>query len=527
MAGLIDNQPWQYQPDGIGRGLSHLSDALDSVLARRQAEELQARQLKQQRDLAAIDDARLQQQADQTWAHQQAEEERLRAHDQQESADKASSRGLAAAPHVQAALDSGDEGAARMFGKFGGIDVSPQMEAPPSGKEEVDRLLTPPAAQAPEPQPLGIGAMGAPVDMLAALRMRQPTSPPPQGQPAPEDDPLANMPPVGQAPPVMPAMVPPPPKPTGRYSLTMPGQDPIEYDPQAQRRRAVERGGQLATDLAPIGEGATSPYDQRALQTVQAMAKTGAFKTPDEALKARTDLAKFYELQAEENRRASINASGKVAAFSKPDTGRRLDLNSLRSEMKDWRQTSQWSKLQQGGFALRGAMANLEAEGPNAALQHKDAQIQLAKYFRGNVPTDSEMHMLYENLGGTLGNGLPKFFARMESGDLTPTELNMLRESMRTAHDEYKRNVKMAYESARATFGPGSGYENMATNVNTMLGGAFKNMGVGMDELGGDIYPEANTGVTLKGGAGARPAATAPSARAMGLAEKMRAQHGR
>lgn len=314
MANQLDySQMLQGTPEsGLSRGLTHLSSVLDAVQNRRQREQLQKAQLEQQARLAAVDDQRLQLGQDQQWAQWEQQNQIAREKNASDEADKAAARGLQAAPHVMGALASGDVGSAQTFGKFGGIDVSPQMEPGPSAHDEVDRLLTPPA-QAPEPKqpPIGPGSgmPGTPMDMLGAMMMRQQaTTPPPQAQPSPEDDPLMNMPPVGQAPPVMPAMVPPP-KPTGRYSLTMPGQAPIEYDPQAQRGRGLEVGRQVADDLeASIGPQAKTPNQRMALDQAKSGALSGKLKSADEAVKNYSQTWQFLETQDRQDKRALIAA---------------------------------------------------------------------------------------------------------------------------------------------------------------------------------------------------------------------------
>lgn len=298
----ISYAPRPYQPSGLSRGMSHLSSVLDALLERQSREEMQRRTLEQQAKLAATDDARLQQQADEQFRHNVTQEDLARENAEREGRDKEATRALSAAPHVFSALASGDQAAAQTFGHLGGMDVSPAQAPQPSAHEEVSRLLAPPQAQAPEPQPTGQPAMPLPFDLLQAQMARF------QPQPNPEDDPLANLPPVGQAPASPPPA--PAPAPTGRYSITMPGQEPIEYDPMAGERLAMERGGRAAKDVA--GLQSPSPFHAQALGEVQSRLRTGKLK-PEKADEAYA--TRVHELEAE----AAAKERARIAAAAKPE----------------------------------------------------------------------------------------------------------------------------------------------------------------------------------------------------------------
>jgi hypothetical protein len=257
----IDYSPLfrQAPQSGFSRGATHLSSVLDAIMDRDARAAQHKAQLEQAARLAAEDDARQRAQLDQTIAHQQAQEERLRAKDAQDADDKTATRSLQALPHVTESLDSGNEAAAQAWGQAGGMKVAPQMTQESPG-DEVSRLLA---------EPPDTSAAPFPMDVLSATLARE-----------------------QKAPPV--------PKPTGRYSIGMRGGEPIDYDPGASRRM------ELGESRSP------SPFDAQARAETEDLIASKKLD-PKDAIKYYTSRREHLEDQAN-----SI-AKTRMLAASKPE----------------------------------------------------------------------------------------------------------------------------------------------------------------------------------------------------------------
>jgi hypothetical protein len=164
-------------------------------------------------------------------------------------------------------------------------------------------------------------------------------------------------------------------------------------------------------------------------------------------------------------------------------------------EFDKWQKQQGWGTVRTANRALHSAMENAASGNP---LAEHDAQIQLARVFRGTTPTEGEMHLLYNNLAGKLGNAWPSFVEKMSRGGLSPKETEILTESIDIAKNEQKDQVGNILQSARDTFGPGSGHENMAGNVNAKVRGLFHGVGVDAPHVfeaqSGDALPTVTLG---------------------------------
>jgi len=302
----IDYSPRPYQESGLGRGLSQLSTVMDALLQRKAAEAQQRRALEQQARLAAVDDARMQQQADEMARYHTATLEQQRAEMDAKEREAQAGRAEKVLPNVLEAVQAGDIPTAQTWGQQGGIKVG---EAPRSVPENaVGDMLAQPAPSAPSAQAPDTSAAPFPFDILSAQQARMQTEAARRAEAA-QADPLANLPPIGQAP----ATAPQGPL---RYRIEQPGQEPIDYDPEQQRQMRIQRGGQLAADIGTAAPGG-GPFWERATADVQRMARTGAYKSRDEMLADLSKRASFYELQAEENKRAAIAAAAQAGRTDK------------------------------------------------------------------------------------------------------------------------------------------------------------------------------------------------------------------
>ncbi len=241
-------------------------------------------------------------------------------------------------------------------------------------------------------------------------------------------------------------------------------------------------------------------------QTQQHIAdRTAAAITSREGLQGnrqdfqRDENAKYRETHEGRLELVREGNKGKIAAAApglKADAANSRDMSLLRQQGAAIRQTSQFSKLAANDKTVRGLMANI-ATGA-VPLAHADAQIQLARFFRQAQPTEGEMHMLYNNLGGT-ADKWNQFVARMSKGDLSAEQMRQLRASAKTVQHEHEQDKERFANVARHMLGPGSGFDMMPDQAQQL----YEGMGA---ELGIDHLPPLfNTegGVTL--GTGKRP----------------------
>lgn len=151
----------------------------------------------------------------------------------------------------------------------------------------------------------------------------------------------------------------------------------------------------------------------------------------------------------------------------------RSDVASLEKAHEDWKRTVDWVPLVRSGKLLEAASFNAASGNP---LSEKDAAIQAAGFFRGGkVPTDAEMHYLYDNLGGKLKMAYPAFEQAMTRGGFAPEQVRILRQSLNNAKAEYDRQTERAVKSAQQRFGH---FEGMQGNVNDIVGAAFTAHGI-------------------------------------------------
>lgn len=137
---------------------------------------------------------------------------------------------------------------------------------------------------------------------------------------------------------------------------------------------------------------------------------------------------------------------------------------------------------------MRGLMANINS--PNV-LQSRDAQIQLGRIFRGTTPTEGEMHLLYNNLGGS-ADKWNQFVAGMENGGLSPEQKRQLSASANTARGELEERKKRAFQYMGQRFGPQSEFSELGPQVDNLMAAKGKAIGVDVPPIyGGNAGPGA------------------------------------
>ena len=207
---------------------------------------------------------------------------------------------------------------------------------------------------------------------------------------------------------------------------------------------------------------------------------------------------------------AEINARAKLGAARissdpalKADAGNRGDMNSLQRAMTNAERTVDWKGLVGANKSLRDSMAAINTDNPVA---EKEAMVSFARFMRGAMPTEGEMHLVYGNLGG-LAQKIPGLIEQMERGGLAPEQKRLVKDAINHAHHTWETKRDQTLGALRTQFGPGSGFEHMAPQINTQLRARAQFAGADMP----DVYPDAQGGVVL--GSGERPKAAAARAK--------------
>lgn len=233
--------------------------------------------------------------------------------------------------------------------------------------------------------------------------------------------------------------------------------------------------------------------------------KTLGFRATD-----REDKQEFVALQnklyknepltnAEREKLIELAGKFKVAAAApglKQEAANDRAMSLLERATAGVKNTAQFGKLAASDKMNRTVMMNI-ANG-TTPLQHRDAQISLARIFRQAQPTEGEMHLLYNNLGGTMDKW-NQFVARMETGDLSAEQLRQLRISAHAVMKEHQEDLRRFQNVAKAKLGPGGGFDLLPDQAQA----AYQSLG---SELGlDDLPPLYTTEGGIQVGSGKRP----------------------
>lgn len=221
------------------------------------------------------------------------------------------------------------------------------------------------------------------------------------------------------------------------------------------------------------------------------------------------DMTQENSIQTGKDRKASAAISapfGLKASTALTSAAARFD-----TEFDRWSKQQRWGSLLQADVALKQALRGVASGNP---LSEQGAKVMFGRFERGAMPTEGEMHMLYESLNGRLKNALPAFVEKMQRGGLNPGERQILQDALDTAERETQHQVDKIYNSARKKFGPGSGHENMQGNVNANVAGLLA--GAGIERPPVFTAEEGETLPTLSVGAGNPLIGGHPAARKRG-----------
>lgn len=152
----------------------------------------------------------------------------------------------------------------------------------------------------------------------------------------------------------------------------------------------------------------------------------------------------------------------------KVDTAARGDAAALESAIDKVFAQAGGKQGVAGMDALHAGAANINASGPNAVLAHKDAMIQLARYFRGTTPTEGEMKLLYDHLGGTPG-AIDAFIQKLQTGDINTAAIENLRSSFVGAFKEAEDKRDRLMTGLAERTGGRSEFATMGPNVNAQI----------------------------------------------------------
>lgn len=333
----------------------------------------------------------------------------------------------------------------------------------------------------------------------------------------PEEDVMAMGPPSAERD-LMPITLPgktTPGQPTGAFTYKGPdGQDIGTFDPAEERQFRQERAARVEGALGPMGEEVTKianllaagDIDQKAagaLLTALTSRENRTAKTNEREDKqsfdaSQNELYKNEGLTFEQRMKlAEANGGSRIAAaragnaFKQEGANDRL-FSLLDRRAKAVRETGMFGKLATNDKVVRGIAANLTTG--TEGLQHKDAMIQLARYFRQAQPTEGEMHLLYQNLGGWT-DSFNQFKAKVTRGDLSPEQLRQMRKSAKTVIHEHEEDKKRFYQVARSGLGPGSGLDEVPDQAQKQFDMMAAELGIEPGSLP-PLY-ETEGGVTL------------------------------
>lgn len=195
---------------------------------------------------------------------------------------------------------------------------------------------------------------------------------------------------------------------------------------------------------------------------------------------------------------------------------------ALSHDFQGWTRTVDWKGIQSADRSLKNGLAAIASGNP---LSEQEAKVMYGRFARGTTPTEGEMHLLYSNLAGRVANFGPKVIERWSRGGATDDERAIVQQAMEESEKVMAGRVNDVYDSAVQQFGPGTGHDYMAGNINGMVGSMFTGAGYKVKPIyEGEGLPTVQLGVANpyidttatapgakpkpKGGAKPKPAAT-------------------
>ena len=295
---------------------------------------------------------------------------------------------------------------------------------------------------------------------------------------------------------------------TARFGANDPG---VSFTPETQRyahRQAAaddfvdslhgvaldERGQQAAQAAhAAIMAGEDPQKVYKAFEAARTMGQTFDFKHGEN---------QFHEQESDKRTAMMARAKGPQASLDvvRADEaragGNRQDQAELRRDFSDWESKVAALPLDAKSFKrLEFAARNINSDNP---LQQKEAAEGLVGFFRGGVTTASAQNFLLGHVSG-LGGQAETAVEHVKSGKYGPQDLAVIAQAAKNAVTEQRDTAMRHAASAAVRFGPGSGFESLAPQVNAKVQGTLREFGVEVPP----IYPDAGPAIPL--GSTARP----------------------
>lgn len=230
----------------------------------------------------------------------------------------------------------------------------------------------------------------------------------------------------------------------------------------------------------------------------------------------------FHEQEADKRTALMANAKGSFAdpkvmqAHEAQARGTANDINSLNRSIDGFAtKFGEVTKEHRAWTRLDSALANLDSN--NAVQQHEGASALVGFFRGGNMVTSDAYKNILGNISG-MGGRLDQAIESISSGRYSDENAAILRQAAHEAVNQYKTQLRALQDGAVNAFGPGSGYENYAGNVNARIGGLFKTLGMPVPP----IYPDDPSAVRL--GERVRPYMTPPKKRPPGAPPETRAK---
>jgi hypothetical protein len=165
------------------------------------------------------------------------------------------------------------------------------------------------------------------------------------------------------------------------------------------------------------------------------------------------------------------------------DASNRGDTQRLEAAVKDIVQMADGKSLVRSNRALNQAITNISAKGPDAVTAHKDAFLQLERFFKGGgTPTEGEAILLLKHMGGIAG-AIDQFNADVTTGDFSEITKQNLARAARMAKGELDGNLRNFMGALTERVGPGTEFEGMGANVNHMVRSIGKIYDLDMPDL--------------------------------------------
>lgn len=271
-------------------------------------------------------------------------------------------------------------------------------------------------------------------------------------------------------------------EPTGASRLTGPGGEDLgTIDPEAQRRFREQKAERVSAALGPLGKRyqlveqlvASGDLDPKQASTIlQALSKEDAAgaKVADREDKQqfnREENEKYRDTPAMRDRRAFTVARIKAAADKLRAEGKdrdadRMEINSLRGEVKAWKKDTVNLPIDnKQGKDLHAASVLLNSNNPVSQADGFEAMLRI---FRGGVATMGAQQLIQKHLSGVKGS-IEGWLENKVTGGYGDEERTNLRDAVKLALTENKERKRLAMDSFDEKFTGSPTWQNLGQTV--------------------------------------------------------------